>query len=140
MDLTLSKPNFILDVMEIYSKFPSSLCILLYNSVTNCKIKFHVKLVSYGNTVHTVNWEIFVYENIHVLNINFQGCPMKICQVEITVHVSPIKRLLATYASLLCYKTAKCTQIRAVCYPLQLEVSAHARKPFPIDNALHDGC
>ena len=40
-----------------------------------------------------------MYENIHVLNISlnkFQGCVMKyfntkICQVEITVHVSPIK-------------------------------------------------
>ena len=67
-----------------------------------------------------------MYENIRVLNIrvkNFKGGPRKyfntkICQVEITAHVSPIKRLLATYASLFCTETAKCSQIRAVCYPL----------------------
>ena len=27
-------------------------------------------------------------------------------------------------------ETAKCSQIRAVCYPLQSEVSAHAGKPL----------
>ena len=52
----------------------------------------------------TVNREIFVYENIHALNIRvnkFSRVPhkniltWKICQVEITVHVWPIKRLLA---------------------------------------------
>ena len=36
-------------------------------------------------------------------------------------------------------ETAKCSQICAVCYPLQSEVSAHARKPFPINHAMHDG-
>ena len=24
--------------------------------------------------------------------------------------------------------------------PIEIEVSMHARKPFPIDSALHDGC
>ena len=50
---------------------------------------------------------------------------MKICQVEIIVHVSPIKRLLALYFAT---ETAKCSQIRAVCYPLQSEVAKHAHK------------
>ena len=54
---------------------------------------------------------------------------MKICQVEITVHVSPIKRLLTLYFAT---ETTKCSQIRAVCCPLQPEISAHARKPFPM--------
>ena len=29
-------------------------------------------------------------------------------------------------------ETAKCSQIRAMCYPLQSEVSAHATKPFQL--------
>ena len=36
-------------------------------------------------------------------------------------------------------ETAKCSQIHAVCYPLQLEVSTR-KKPYPINNALHNGC
>ena len=57
---------------------------------------------------YTVNREIFVYENIQVLNIRVNKISRvphkntltwKFCKVEITVHVSPIKRLLATYAS-----------------------------------------
>ena len=48
-----------------------------------------------------------------------------------TVHVSPIKRLLAIYFAT---ETAKCCQIRAVCYPLQSAVSTHTQKAFPIDN------
>ena len=45
----------------------------------------------------------------------------KIFQVEITVHVLPTKQLLATYSYLfilLYTETAKCSQIRTVCYPL----------------------
>ena len=62
--------------------------------------------------VPTLNQEIFVYENIHVLNIHvnkFSRVPheniltRKFCEVEITVHVSLIKRLLAMCASLFCY-------------------------------------
>ena len=67
---------------------------------------------------------------------------MKICQVEIIVHISPIKRLL-TYVHMPLYfatETAKCSQIRAVCYPLLSEVSVHTRKPFPINHTLHNGC
>ena len=65
--------------------------------------------------VPTVNQEIFVYENIHVLNIcvdKFSRVPheniltQKFCEIEITVHVSPIKQLLATYASLFCYSNS----------------------------------
>ena len=37
-------------------------------------------------------------------------------------------------------ETAKCSQIRAVCYPLQSEVCTHTIKPFPINHILHDGC
>ena len=45
---------------------------------------------------------------------------MKIFQVEISVHVLPIKRLLAIRMLLyFAMETAKCSQIRAVCYPLQ---------------------
>ena len=56
----------------------------------------------------TVNWEIVMYENIHVLNIHvnkFLWVPhqniltQKFCQIEITVHVLLIKRLLAMYTS-----------------------------------------
>ena len=82
------------------------------------------------------------------MQINFCGCPQKIltwkiCQVEITVHVLPIKRLLATYTHMPLYfatEAAKCSQICAVCYPLQSEVNANAQKPFPIDNTLCDVC
>ena len=65
-----------------------------------------------------------MYENIHVLNIRvnkFSRVPhenilaRKFCEVEITVHVSPIKQLLATYTSYFATETAKCCQIRAVC-------------------------
>ena len=61
----------------------------------------------------TVNQEIFMYENIHVLNVRvnkFSWVPhenmltRKFCQVEITVHVLLIQQLLATYTSLLCYR------------------------------------
>ena len=98
---------------------------------------------------NTVNREIFVYENIHVLNIRvnkFSRVPhennyfnTKICQVEITAHVSPIKRLdLPLYFAT---ETAKCKQIRAVCYLLQ---SKRARKKTIstelINHALHDEC
>ena len=56
----------------------------------------------------TMNWEIFVYENIHVLNVCVSKLSLvppehEICQVEITVHVLPIK-LLAMYSSSLCYR------------------------------------
>ena len=56
-----------------------------------------------------VNWENFVYENIHVLNIRvnkFSRVPheniltRKFVQVEITVHISPIELLLSTYMPL----------------------------------------
>ena len=62
----------------------------------------------------TINREIFVYENIHVLNIcvKFSRVPheniltQKFCEVEITVHVSQIKQLLAMYTSLFCYRNS----------------------------------
>ena len=50
--------------------------------------------------VATINQEIFVYENIHVLNIRVNKflrvlheniLTRKFCEAEITVHVSPIK-------------------------------------------------
>ena len=43
------------------------------------------------------------------------------------MHVSLIKQLLAmhVYLFILLQKTTKCSQIRAVCHPLQLEVSTH---------------
>ena len=54
-----------------------------------------------------------MYENIRMLNVHvnkFSWVPQeniltrKFCQVEIAVHVLLIKRLLAMYASLLCYR------------------------------------
>ena len=79
-----------------------------------------------------------MYENIHALNFRvnkFSWVPhenilaQKFCWVEIIVHVLLIKQLLATYYTL-----------HTVCYPLQLEVSEHAWKPFSIDNAVDDQC
>ena len=71
--------------------------------------------LEYPSKPYTINQEIFVHENIHVLKYScneiFKGAPQKyfntkICQVEITVHVSQMKRLLATYASLFCYRNS----------------------------------
>ena len=53
---------------------------------------------------YTVNQEIFMYENIHELNIRVnklsrvphENILTRICQVKITVHILPIKQLLAT--------------------------------------------
>ena len=77
-----------------------------------------------------------MYETIHVLNFcanKFSWVPRKIiltqklCQVEIIVDILLIKQLLATYSSLFFgTETAKCSQTCALCYPLQLEVSAYA--------------
>ena len=59
-------------------------------------------------TLATKYWKIFMYESIHVLNIrvnkfsrvsNENILTGKFCEVEITVHVSPIKQLLATHTS-----------------------------------------
>ena len=55
------------------------------------------------------------------------------------MHVLPIK-WLPIYASLLATETAKCSKIHAMCYPMQSKVNMHTWKPFPIDNALHNGC
>ena len=89
------------------------------NTISNDTMCFNIGLTNVYYVVSTVysttiNQEIFVYENIHVLNIHvnkFSRVPhknfnTKICQVEITVHVSPTKRLLATYASLFCYRNS----------------------------------
>ena len=74
-----------------------------------------IKCLPENPIIATVNWEIFVYENIHVSADSckqiFKGAlrryfNTKICQVEIIVHVLPIKWLLATYASLLCYRNS----------------------------------
>ena len=82
-----------------------------------------------------------MYENIHALNIRVNKFSMmpheniltwKFVKL-ITVHVSPIKQLLATYASLFSYRNSSMQSNPKY-------VIAHARKPFPIDNALHDGC
>ena len=52
---------------------------------------------------HTINWEIFLYKNIHVLNVRANKfsrvahkniLTRKFCQVEITVHVLLIQQLL----------------------------------------------
>ena len=64
------------------------------------------------NKLDTVNKKIFMYKNIHVqmfLQTNFRECSQnilmqKLCQVEITVHVLLIKRLLATHTCLFCYR------------------------------------
>ena len=73
-----------------------------------------------------VNREIFVYENIHVLNVcanKFLWVPheniltRKFCQVEITVHVLLVKQLLVTYTIYFATETTKCNQTHAVCYP-----------------------
>ena len=61
----------------------------------------------------------------------------KLCQVEITVHVLLIKRLLTMHIAT---ETAKCKQTCAEDYPLQSEVSAHAQKSFPVNNTLRNGC
>ena len=64
--------------------------------------KYYCQLVkitlNFNTTVNllaiTVNRKIFMYENIHVLNIHVNKYfNTKICQVEITVHVSLIKLL-----------------------------------------------
>ena len=85
-----------------------------------CYIQCHVTMVPvlhyitiscyHGTTILivTMNWEIFVYENIHVLNVRVSKLSlvplnMKFCQVEITVHVLLIK-LLAMYSSSFCYR------------------------------------
>ena len=56
----------------------------------------------------TVNWEIVMYESIHVLNIHvnkFLWVPhqniltQKFWHIEITVHALLIKRILAMYTS-----------------------------------------
>ena len=56
-----------------------------------------------------------MHENIHVLNVCVNKLlwvshesilSRKFCQVEVTVHVLLIKRLLATYTSLFCYRNS----------------------------------
>ena len=63
----------------------------------------------------TVNREIFVYENVHVLNVRVNKISLVSQEsilantkvlLEITVHVLLIKRLLATYTSLFCYRNS----------------------------------
>ena len=90
-----------------------------------------------------------MHESIHVLNIcvnKFSRVPHKNILTRKFVKL----KLLCIYCRLsdcslstplyFATETGKCSQICAVRYPLQLEVSAHTRKSFPIDNALHEGC
>ena len=78
-----------------------------------------------------------MYENIHVLNIrvnNFSRVPHENILTRKFVKL----KLLCTYLRLSDYylcmplyfatETAKCSQIRAVCYPLQSEEAKRARK------------
>ena len=64
---------------------------LTYPSLVIGLLQHHV--IKY---IHTVNWEVFMYENIHVLNVHINkllwvshenNLARKFCQVEITVHV-----------------------------------------------------
>ena len=77
----------------------------------------HYYQVVYSNStfcfVYTVNREIFMYENIHVLNIcvnKFSRVPHEniLTQnfVKFKLLCMPIKRLLAMYASLFCYRNS----------------------------------
>ena len=59
----------------------------------------------------------------------------KFCQVEITVHVLLIQQLLVRIPLYFATEITKYSQTCVVCYSLQLEVSTHARKPFPVENA-----
>ena len=72
------------------------------------------------------------------VKIDFHGCPtkyltQKFCQIEIFVQVLLIKQLSYVYLFILLQK-----QLNAV-RPIQYVKHAHT-KPFPIDNALCDGC
>ena len=75
--------------------------------------------------MNTVNWEIFVYENIHVLNIcvnklsvvpHQNTLTQKFCQVEITVHVLPVKGLLAMCVHLFIMLQKQLNVVKSVQY------------------------
>ena len=87
----------------------------------------------------TVNREIFMYENIHVLNIRVNKFS-RVPHENILTRKFVKLKLLCTYCRLSDYQlcmplyfvteTAKYSQIRAVCYPMQSEVSAHCLHQF----------
>ena len=88
------------------------MCIRAYLSVCMCvRLCVYVGMFVYVY-VSTINWENFMHENIHMLNVcvNKFSCRLHniinaiFFQVEITEHVLLIKRLVAMYTSLFCYR------------------------------------